>query len=193
MATLLNETMSGGDAEGARSDYADNFPNSRKVYQEGPFGIRVPFREISLSGGEPPLRVYDPSGPRGHDVNEGLPPIRRPWILTRNVDLTGRSQAVIEQPVRQQARAIPPSLLREPLKGRGTITQLHYARRGEITPEIEFAAIREGLPAEFVRAEVARGRAIIPAYINLPELEPMVIGSNLHVHINANIGNSAVY
>jgi phosphomethylpyrimidine synthase len=194
MATLLNEPAVGGDTQAASAapDYGGNFPHSRKVYQEGPVGIRVPFREIGLSGGEPPLRVYDASGPAGHDVLAGLPPIRRPWILARDVNPTGRSQSVSEQPTRSQARTIPPSLLREPLRGRGVITQLHYARRGDITPEMEFVAIREGLPAEFVRAEVARGRAIIPANINHPELEPMIIGRNFHVKINANIGNSAV-
>jgi phosphomethylpyrimidine synthase len=170
--------------------YDGNFPNSQKVYQDGPFGIRVPFREITLSGGEPPFRVYDPSGPSGHGVEEGLAPIRRPWILTRNVDLTDRSQASPASD--RHGRSIPPSLLRAPLKGRSAVTQLHYARRGEITPEMEFVAIREGLPAELVRSEVARGRAIIPANINHPELEPMVIGRNFHVKINANIGNSAV-
>jgi phosphomethylpyrimidine synthase len=177
-----------GDEE--RVMYDGNFPNSQKIYLDGPFGIRVPFREITLSGGEPPFRVYDPSGPSGHDLEEGLAPIRRPWILTRNVDLTDRSQA---SPANgRPGRAIPPSLLRPPLKGRSVVTQLHYARRGEITPEMEFVAIREGLPAELVRSEVARGRAIIPANINHPELEPMVIGRNFHVKINANIGNSAV-
>ena len=189
MATLLNEPAAREDEHSP--EYGDNFPRSRKVYQEGPFGVRVPFREISLSGSQPPLRVYDPSGPAGHPVERGLPAIRRPWILTRNVELTGTSQAVAE-PSRHPARTIPASLLRDPLKGRGRTTQLFYARRGEITPEMEFVAIREGLPAEFVRSEVARGRAIIPANINHPELEPMAIGRNFHVKINANIGNSAV-
>jgi len=134
----------------------ESFPNSSKVYIDGPGGIRVPMREISLSGGEPPLRVYDTSGPQGCDVERGLPaPLpRRP--------------------------AAPP------------LTQLHFARRGDITPEMEFIAIREGMTPEFVRSEVARGRAIIPANINHPELEPMIIGRNFHVKINANIGNSAV-
>src|SRR3954465_7152350 len=140
--------------------YGDAFPNSTKVYVDGPHGIRVPMREIALSGGEPPLRVYDTSGPQGFDVRAGLPALRSGWIL--------------------------------PLRAAGPITQLHYARKGEITPEMEFIAIREGLPAEYVRSEVARGRAIIPANINHPELEPMVIGRNFHVKINANIGNSAV-
>src|SRR5262245_5239904 len=79
-----------------------------------------------------------------------------------------------------------------PRKGSPVVTQLHYARKGEVTPEMEFIAIREGFDAEFVRAEVARGRAIIPANINHPELEPMIIGRHFAVKINANIGNSAV-
>ena len=86
----------------------------------------------------------------------------------------------------------PASARRPPLRGRSTVTQLHYARQGEITPEMEFAALREGLPAELVASEVARGRAIIPANINHPELEPMIIGRRFQVKINANIGNSAV-
>src|SRR5262245_36785692 len=110
------------------SDFSSAFPNSQKVYVDG-----VPFREISLSGGNPPLRVYDSSGPQGHDVRAGLPKRRAP----------------------------------------STGTQMHHARRNRVTPEMEFIAIREGMPAEFVRKEVARGRAIIPANINHPELEPM--------------------
>ena len=87
---------------------------------------------------------------------------------------------------------VPDGLRRPVLRGTGAITQLQFARRGEITEEMEFAALREGMPAELVRSEVARGRAIIPANINHPELEPMVIGRAFHVKINANIGNSAV-
>ena len=142
------------------ADYGDAFPNSTKVYVEGSRGIRVPMREIALSGGEPPFRVYDTSGPGG-DARAGLPALRTGWIAARNVEKGGR------------------------------VTQLHYARRGEITEEMEFAAIREGLSPELVLSEVARGRAIIPANIRHPELEPMVIGRNFRVKINANIGNSA--
>jgi phosphomethylpyrimidine synthase len=169
--------------------YEGNFPSSRKVYAEGPHGVRVPFREVSLSGGELPLRVYDPSGPRGHDLLQGLAPLRGAWIADRDVE-TGDAGRL--PPAGKGARVIPDSLLRRPLRGRSGITQMHYARQGEVTPEMEFVALREGLPAEFVRAEVARGRAIIPANINHPELEPMIIGRNFHVKINANIGNSAV-
>jgi phosphomethylpyrimidine synthase len=87
---------------------------------------------------------------------------------------------------------MPQGLRRKVLRGNGPVTQLHYARRGDITPEMEFVALREGMEAEYVRTEVARGRAIIPANVNHPELEPMIIGRNFHVKINANIGNSIV-
>src|SRR5688572_30879519 len=146
-------------------DYASAYPNSRKTYDErtatltpgGPAAtLRVPMREVALSGGEPSLRLYDTSGPQGHDVRGGLPRLREPWIAAR--------------------------------RATGAVgTQRSYARRGEITPEMEFIAVREGLPAEFVRSEVARGRAIIPANINHLELEPMIIGRNFLVKINANI------
>ena len=167
-----------------QGDYGVAFPNSTKVYVDGPHGVRVPMREIALSGGEPPLRVYDTSGPPGFDVREGLPALRSGWIAERAITVS----AALPQSVRRSAG--PP--VRPPLRGTGPITQLHYACRGEITQEMEFIALREGLPAEFVRSEVARGRAIIPANINHPELEPMIIGRNFHVKINANIGNSAV-
>ena len=161
------------------------FPGSSKVYLEGPRGIRVPVREIALSGGEEPVRVYDTSGPAGYDVRQGLPPVRQSWIVERDVT---------RAPIGSQAtnRLIPDSLERPAYRGRGPVTQLHYARRGEVTPEMEFVALREGMTVDFVRSEVARGRAIIPANINHPELEPMIIGRGFHVKINANIGNSAV-
>jgi phosphomethylpyrimidine synthase len=143
----------------AASDFTAAFPGSRKVYVEGPSDVRVPMREIVLSNGET-LRVYDPSGPQGHDVHAGLPKLREPWVAPR--------------------------------RGSGTVTQLHFARKGVITTEMEFIAVREGFDPEFVRAEVARGRAIIPANVNHTELEPMIIGRHFAVKINANIGNSAV-
>jgi len=161
-----------------RADFEQAFPNSRKIYLDGPYGIRVPVREILLSG-EPPLRVYDTSGPQGLDVREGLPPLREPWIRARNDVVEAGAHGNRPRP---PLRARPDS----------AVTQLHFARLGEITPEMEFVALREGLPAEFVRSEVARGRAIIPANVNHPELEPMIIGRNFRVKINANIGNSAV-
>jgi len=173
-------------------DFAAAFPNSRKVYVDGPLGVRVPMREIALSGGEPPLRVYDTSGPQGHDVRDGLPPLRLDWIRARG--------DVVEEPRQLQpsswTRDMSPGLLartRTRFRARqGAVTQMHYARRGIVTPEMAFAATREGLDPEFVRSEVARGRAIIPANVNHPELEPMIIGRHFLVKINANIGNSAV-
>ena len=171
--------------------YPDAFPNSTRVHIDGPDDIRVPMREISLSGGEPPLRVYDTSGPRGHDVREGLPPLRDPWIAARDVRVTGRS-APLTPGKRDDPLEFPPALRRTTRRGNGPVTQMHYARRGEVTPEMEFIALREGLDPRFVRDEVARGRAIIPANINHPELEPMIIGRGFKVKINANIGNSVV-
>jgi len=167
--------------------FAEAFPGSTKVFVEGRGGIRVPMREIALSGGEAPLRVYDASGPQGVDPHQGLPPVRGDWIASRNVAIVSDGTGGAHGDPR-----IPASLRRRIVVGRGPVTQMHYARRGEITPEMEFVAIREGMPAEFVRSEVARGRAIIPANINHPELEPMAIGRAFHVKINANIGNSAV-
>ncbi len=172
----------------APTSFAEAYPNSRKVYLEGPRGIRVPMREIALSGGEPPLRVYDTSGPQGFPLDRGLPPLRRPWILERDVEPV--PEAADRR--RRDGDLIPEGLRRTPLRGRSPVTQLHYARRGEVTPEMEFVALREGMDPEFVRREVARGRAIIPANINHPELEPMIIGRAFHVKINANIGNSIV-
>ena len=168
------------------SDYPGAFPNSKKIYIDGSRGIRVPMREIHLTGGEPPLQVYDTSGPREVDVRNGLQPLREEWIREREVVETPRvrmSSPDIEMPV---------GLSRPTFRGRSPVTQMTYARRGEITPEMEFVAIREGVQPDFVRDEVARGRAIIPANINHPEIEPMIIGRNFKVKINANIGNSAV-
>ena len=174
-------------------------PGSRKVYAPGPSGARVPMREIALkptrsSRGETeinaPLRVYDTSGPytdpdAATDVRDGLPELRRPWVLARGgFDRTPRARS----PRPDLALTRP----REALRGRGRVTQMHYARQGIVTPEMEFAAVRENLASELVRSEVARGRAIIPANINHPESEPMIIGRKFLVKINANIGNSAV-
>ena len=159
------------------------YPNSRKVYVDGPHGLRVPMREISLSGEEPPLRIYDTSGPPGNDVHHGLNPLRQPWILERPVEPVENGSVHQGGPV---------GLRRPVYRGTGPLTQLAYARRGEITREMEFIALREGVEVEVVRNEVATGRAIIPANINHPELEPMIIGRAFHVKINANIGNSIV-
>ncbi len=140
----------------------DGFPASEKIYVERD-GLRVPVRRIHLDGGEPAFDVYDTSGPQGVDPHHGLPKLRKPWI---------------------DARAAA-----EPV---GNRSQMHYARRGIVTPEMQFVAIRENVTGEFVRDEIARGRAILPANINHPESEPMIIGKNFLVKINANIGNSAV-
>src|SRR6266496_1740659 len=249
------------------SDRNGQLPNSRKIYVSGEIypGIRVPFREITLAptksmNGEieinEPVRVYDTSGPWGDpsvtlDPVQGLPPLRRDWILKReDVDeIEGRvvrpiddgylsdkhSAIAAKRPTFNGAGA--PSR-RKPLRASAShpVTQLWYARQGIITPEMEFIAIRENghansspvaavadrgaaangsghnrndlrqqhagesfganipreITPEFVRQEVARGRAIIPANINHPESEPMIIGRNFLVKINANIGNSAV-
>jgi phosphomethylpyrimidine synthase len=190
MSVQINPTSLGSASSDRHAgDYGDAFPNSRKVYLDAAGGVRVPMRRIALSGGEPALDVYDTSGPLGHDVRDGLPELRREWIRGRDVAEVERSlQTATSQPMSEALTA----RTRRALRGRGPVTQLHYARRGEVTPEMAFIAQREGLPAEFVRAEVARGRAIIPANINHPELEPMIIGRNFLVKINANIGNSAV-
>jgi phosphomethylpyrimidine synthase len=189
-----NETLPSGAAVERRP-----LPGSKKIYVSGPHGIRVPFREIALQPsrgvrGETeihaPFRLYDTSGPytdpaASIDVKAGLPELRRPWILARG-------EYDRAAPHRQSAPGLGLSRRREVLRGRGNVTQMHFARRGVVTPEMEFVAIRENLSPEFVRSEVARGRAIIPANINHPESEPMAIGRNFLVKINANIGNSAV-
>ncbi|MDN4037516.1 phosphomethylpyrimidine synthase ThiC [Massilia sp. YIM B02443] len=226
-------------------------PNSRKVYIEGSRpDIRVPMREISQSptpdsfGGEanPPLYVYDTSGPytdpaAAIDIRSGLGSPRAPWIAGRGdtEQLDGPSslygQARLNDPALAALRF---NLQRAPRRARGgaNVTQMHYARQGIVTPEMEFIALRENMrrkeyiaslhasgpmgqrvadllgrqhpgqsfgasippeiTPEFVRSEVARGRAVIPANINHPELEPMIIGRNFLVKVNANIGNSAV-
>ena len=227
------------------------FPNSRKVYVQGSRpDIRVPMREITLSdtsilfGNEknPPIYVYDTSGPYTDpdakiDIRSGLPAIRANWILERD------DTEELDGPTSEYGRArlndksldeLRFNLTRKPRRAKkgAKITQMEYARRGIITPEMEFVAIRENMrrkeyleslkasgptgekmakmmmrqhpgqafgasipeeiTPEFVRDEIARGRAIIPANINHPEVEPMIIGRNFLVKINANIGNSAI-
>jgi len=241
------------DAATATVDHAavNPLPNSRKVYIEGSRpDIRVPMRAITQSptpdsfGGEPnpPLFVYDTSGPYTEpaaaiDIRSGLAPMRQDWIAERGDTalLDGPSsrygQARLNDP---QLAALRFNLQRAPRRAKGdaNVTQMHYARQGIITPEMEFIALRENMQRkeyiaslessgpmgqrvaallgrqhpgqsfgasippeitpEFVRSEVARGRAVIPANINHPELEPMIIGRNFLVKVNANIGNSAV-
>ncbi|HWD53178.1 MAG TPA: phosphomethylpyrimidine synthase ThiC [Acidimicrobiales bacterium] len=179
----------------------------RKVYVDGGDGLQVPFVEVSLSDSpgrdgavpNPPVRLYDTSGP-GSDPMVGLPPLRRPWIMARNdveeyAGRTARRRDDGRAAVRREGSGpeVFPAPGRSPLRSSGTpVTQLHYARRGEITPEMAFVAAREAMDAEFVRDEIAAGRAILPANVNHPESEPMVIGSRFLVKVNANIGNSAV-
>jgi len=177
-------------------------PDGRRIYVENGHGMRVPFREIVLEEPNPPLRRYDTSGPYGDpdyavDLDRGLPRLRQEWIDARgDVErLSGPSSAYRRErendPQTAAIRFSDPSKPLRAVSGR-RVTQMHYARRGEITPEMEFVSLREGLEPETVRLQVARGRAIIPANINHPESEPMIIGRNFLVKINANIGNSAV-
>jgi len=175
----------------------------RKVYLEGTGpGARVPMREITLEPPHAPVRLYDTSGPYTDpdavvDLERGLDPLRSRWIEERGdvESLDGPSSEFgasrASDPVTAGIRF---RRLRPPLRAKAgrCVTQMHYARRGEITPEMEFVAIREGMDPDLVRSEVARGRAIIPANINHPETEPMIIGRNFLVKINSNIGNSAV-
>lgn len=213
------------------------FANSRKVYIQGSRpDIQVPFREISLSdtpstfGAEknPPVMVYDTSGPYTDpnvdvDIRDGLAAMRAGWIEERNDTelLDGLSSAFGNERKADPALAdMRFNLLRKPRRAKPgmNVSQMHYARKGIITPEMEYIAIRENqrrenisellqkqhkghdfgasipqsITPEFVRDEVARGRAIIPLNINHPEVEPMIIGRNFLVKINANIGNSAL-
>ena len=189
-------------------------PGSVKRYVQGPRAdVRVPVREIPLSpttgrfGEEenPPFQVYDTGGPYTDDaattdIRRGLPSLRRHWILERDdvQEYDGREVQPRDNGMRSDDplanREVFPGLRRRPLHARPgkNVSQLHYARRGLITPEMEFIALREGVSVELVRDEVACGRAIIPANVNHPESEPMIIGRNFLVKINANIGNSAV-
>ena len=164
------------------------YTGSTKVYVECPTlpTVEVPFRRIAIST-EDPLDVYDTSGPQGCDPRQGLPELRAAWIDARgDVELRERSYSV------DGIREIPEGLRRKARVGTGTVTQFSYACEGVITPEMHFVAAREGVEPEFVRAEIAAGRAILPNNINHPESEPMIIGRNFKVKVNANIGNSAV-
>ena len=176
---------------------------SRKIHVTGSRpDVRVPMREVHLSGDQTPVRLYDTAGPwtdpEAHvDLKEGLAPLRLAWILGRGdvEELAGPSSAYRRQREDDPALGgVRFAAIRRPLRGRPgrRVTQMHYARRGEVTPEMEFAAIREGVSPALVRDEIARGRAILPANVNHPETEPMIIGRKFLVKINANIGNSAV-
>jgi phosphomethylpyrimidine synthase len=166
-----------------------------KVYVDGPGDVRVPFTEVTLEAPNLPVRLYDTSGP-GSDPGVGLPALRAAWIEDRgdSEEYEGRTPRARDDGRRGLSADTFAGDRRAPrraLPGR-CVTQLHYARRGEITPEMHYVAVREGLDPTFVRDEVARGRAIIPANVNHPESEPMAIGRGFFVKINANIGNSAV-
>lgn len=231
-------------SDNARVDTAaiQSLPNSRKIYIQGSRAdIQVPMREISQSDTttsqdiekNPPICVYDTSGPytdpdANIDIRQGLSPLREQWIEERadTEVLPGLSSAYGLKRLQDPALAAMRFNLKRPIrraKSGANVTQMHYAKRGIITPEMEFIAIRENqrkeritdltknellmrqhpgqnfgaatpqwITPEFVRDEVARGRAIIPANINHPEAEPMIIGRNFLVKINANIGNSAL-
>jgi phosphomethylpyrimidine synthase len=205
-------------------------PASRKVYEAGERfpGLRVPLRLIDLhpTAGEPPVAVYDSSGPYTDpaariDIARGLPRLREPWVRARGdvEDYEGRRVRPEDNGFVSRDRLTPGFPVRHrPLRARDgrAVTQMAYARAGIVTPEMEFVAIRENqgrralaeklardgedfgaaipdhVTPEFVRDEVARGRAIIPVNVNHPEAEPMIIGRNFLVKVNANIGNSAV-
>ncbi|MHB9997404.1 phosphomethylpyrimidine synthase ThiC [Bacillus spizizenii] len=203
--------MQNDSVQQANISIMSSFSGSKKVYVEGSSSdIQVPMREIALSpttgsfGEEEnaPVRVYDTSGPYTDpdvtiNIQEGLKPLRQKWITERN-DVEEYEGRTIKPEDNGYKKAIPnisyPELKRKPLRAKAgqNVTQMHYAKKGIITPEMEFIAIREHVSPEFVRDEVASGRAIIPSNINHPESEPMIIGRNFHVKINANIGNSAV-
>jgi phosphomethylpyrimidine synthase len=175
-------------------------PSRTKVYvgASDP-SVQVPFTAVALSNDDPPVHLYDTSGP-GSEPESGLPDLRSGWIEARgDTEIHDGRPVGLRDDGRAAARrgeaGAAPFARRRPVRrarpGR-RVTQLHYARRGDITPEMEFVALREGLEPDFVRDEVARGRAILPANINHPESEPMAIGRNFLVKVNANIGNSAV-
>lgn len=192
-----------------------SFSGSKKVYVTGSRpDIKVPMREIELSpttghfGEEEnlPVLVYDTSGPYTDtnysiDITKGLPALCSSWIQERGDveeyeyrEIKPEDNGYIDKNDPRANHNVFPGLKRKTLRAQSgkNVTQLHYAKKGVITPEMEFIAIRENMTAEFVRDEVAKGRAIIPSNINHPEIEPMIIGRNFHVKINANIGNSAV-
>ncbi|MGZ7146751.1 phosphomethylpyrimidine synthase ThiC [Bacillus sp. BC08] len=185
-----------------------SLPGSKKVYVDGPrAGMKVPMREIEQSETNgipnPPIRVYDTSGPYTDpaykvELEKGIPTPRHSWILERgDVEAyEGREVKPEDDGVKVASKHTPvfPQMDRQPLRAKqgANVTQMHYARNGIITSEMEYVAIREGVEPEFVRKEIAEGRAILPANINHPEAEPMIIGRNFHVKVNANIGNSAV-
>ncbi|MBU5264101.1 phosphomethylpyrimidine synthase ThiC [Bacillus atrophaeus] len=203
--------MQNNSVQQANISIMSSFSGSKKVYVEGSSpDIQVPMREIGLSpttgsfGEEEntPVRVYDTSGPytdpnQQINIHDGLQPLRHKWISVRGdvEEYEGRAIKPEDNGYKKaNQNESYPGLKRNPLRAKTgkNVTQMHYAKKGIITPEMEFIAIREHVSPEFVRDEVASGRAIIPSNVNHPESEPMIIGRNFHVKINANIGNSAV-
>ncbi|MED4853857.1 phosphomethylpyrimidine synthase ThiC [Bacillus atrophaeus] len=203
--------MQNNSVQQANISIMSSFSGSKKVYVEGSSpDIQVPMREIGLSpttgsfGEEEntPVRVYDTSGPytdpnQQINIHDGLQPLRHKWISGRGdvEEYEGRAIKPEDNGYKKaNQNESYPGLKRNPLRAKTgkNVTQMHYAKKGIITPEMEFIAIREHVSPEFVRDEVASGRAIIPSNVNHPESEPMIIGRNFHVKINANIGNSAV-
>ena len=173
-----------------------------KVYVGGSDpSIRVPRRAVTLTDGTVHT-LYDTSGPytdseSSLDIRRGLQPLRERWIAARNDTIELERATSLYRRGREAMSELdvvrfPSPRLPRRAKPGGNVTQMHYARRGEITPEMEFVSLRENVEPEFVRDEIARGRAILPSNINHPESEPMIIGRNFLVKINANIGNSAV-
>ncbi|MCB0404284.1 MAG: phosphomethylpyrimidine synthase ThiC [Bdellovibrionales bacterium] len=177
------------------SPYRNPLPSSRKIYVGGKLNksVQVPKREITYKDGR--LAVYDTSGPYTDpscpiDITKGLPSLRHQWIAERE----DSEVSPYAEKSRLFAKRRYPGLLRTPRRAKtgSNVSQLHYARKGVITPEMEFVALREESSPEFVRSEIAAGRAILPNNINHPECEPMIIGRNFLVKVNANIGNSAI-
>ncbi|OVE81910.1 phosphomethylpyrimidine synthase ThiC [bacterium M21] len=238
MNTPANDAFNNTDAQ-ADNDALQPFPNSEKVYVTGSRDdIRVPMRKVSQSPSptntssepdNPPIYIYDTSGlytdpTQTVDVRKGLPALRQQWIEERGdtEELENfSSDYALERMEKPEIKAIQFELIRKPRRAKAgkNVSQMHYARQGIITPEMEYIAIRENqnfqeykqsillkqhagqpfdapipreITPEFVRDEVANGRAIIPANINHPEAEPMIIGRKFRVKINSNIGNSAV-
>ena len=196
------DTSTPGSTEGPTTGTA--FPGSRKTYLQGSRpDLQVPMRQVVLSTGDSVV-LYDTSGPYTDpdlrtNIRLGLPALRAGWVGERGdtASYDGRPVQPVDNGLKARDHRNLDSVFasaRQPLRalpGR-TVTQMRYAKQGAITPEMEFVALREGVSAEYVRDEIARGRAVLPVNVNHPEVEPMAIGRGFLVKINANIGNSAV-
>ncbi|MGW3291667.1 phosphomethylpyrimidine synthase ThiC, partial [Streptomyces sp. NPDC001002] len=195
--------------EGQKSTETGKSIGWHKGYVEGSRpDLRVPVRQVHLTNGQS-VTLYDTSGPYTDpfvdtDVRRGLAPLRENWVIARGdtEEYAGRPVRPEDDGIKHTAPrgglrnldAVFPGRPRQPRRSRdgSAVTQLAYARRGEITPEMEYVAIREKVEPEVVREEIAAGRAVLPANVNHPEIEPMIIGKRFLVKVNANIGNSAV-